>query len=142
MMIIEPATQADLPALANLAARGPGRWSQDALAEELARERSWLLVARAQTMLGFCVGWRIEEASELLLVIVEAHARRRGVGRALLRALMDAARAQGCAWMDLEVARRNEAARALYESEGFALQGRRPRYYRDGDDALLLRSAL
>ena len=39
----------------------------------------------------------------------------------------------------LEVSIGNKAARALYERAGFAPAGRRPRYYADGTDALVLR---
>jgi ribosomal-protein-alanine N-acetyltransferase len=44
--------------------------------------------------------------------------------------------------MFLEVAPGNAAARALYASAGYAEVGRRPRYYPDGSDALLLARAL
>ncbi len=47
-------------------------------------------------------------------------ARRRGVGRALLAAVEVRARARRCCKITLEVLDRNERARALYESVGFA----------------------
>lgn len=46
--------------------------------------------------------------------------RGRGVGRALLRAVVDKARALGCCRITLEVQERNLPARRLYEAEGFA----------------------
>jgi ribosomal protein S18 acetylase RimI-like enzyme len=45
--------------------------------------------------------------------------RGRGIGRALLREAMEVARAEGAAHMDLGTSEDDEAARALYESEGF-----------------------
>lgn len=51
---------------------------------------------------------------------VAPHARRRGVARALLAHATAWCRAQGYAKLKLEVGARNEAARALYTSAGFA----------------------
>jgi [ribosomal protein S18]-alanine N-acetyltransferase len=63
----------------------------------------------------------------------------RGVGRALLRGLLAVADAQH-ATVFLEVRTDNEAARALYESEGFAVVGLRRRYYQpSGADAHTMR---
>ena len=45
--------------------------------------------------------------------------RGRGLGRALMEAAMDAARAEGADWMDLGTSEDDVAARALYESCGF-----------------------
>jgi ribosomal protein S18 acetylase RimI-like enzyme len=45
--------------------------------------------------------------------------RGQGIGRALLREAMEVARAEGAAHMDLGTSEADEAARALYESEGF-----------------------
>ena len=45
--------------------------------------------------------------------------RGQGIGRALLREAMDVARAEGAAHIELGTSEDDEAARALYESEGF-----------------------
>ncbi|MEV6245066.1 GNAT family N-acetyltransferase [Streptomyces sp. NPDC051742] len=50
-------------------------------------------------------------------------ARGRGVARALLRAAMDKARADGAVRLTLRVLGHNAPARALYVSEGFAVEG-------------------
>lgn len=50
---------------------------------------------------------------------VAAEARRAGVGEALMRALLDAARHAGVRRVQLEVLERNTSARALYEKLGF-----------------------
>lgn len=54
---------------------------------------------------------------------VDGRARGRGVGRALLRAAMDEARRQGASRITLRVLGHNAPARALYESEGFTVEG-------------------
>jgi ribosomal-protein-alanine N-acetyltransferase len=63
----------------------------------------------------------------------------RGIGRALLRGLLEVADSVG-ATVFLEVRTDNEPARALYESEGFATVGLRRRYYQpSGADAHTMR---
>jgi ribosomal-protein-alanine N-acetyltransferase len=44
--------------------------------------------------------------------------------------------------MFLEVSATNDAARRLYDGAGFVEVGRRPRYYADGTDAVLMQRAL
>ncbi|MFI6053828.1 GNAT family N-acetyltransferase [Streptomyces violascens] len=56
------------------------------------------------------------------LEVAEA-ARGRGVARALLRAACEAARRQGATRITLRVLGHNAPARALYEAEGFAVEG-------------------
>lgn len=54
---------------------------------------------------------------------VDGTVRGRGVGRALLRAAMAEARRQGASRITLRVLGHNAPARALYASEGFAVEG-------------------
>ncbi|MQY11124.1 hypothetical protein SRB5_12380 [Streptomyces sp. RB5] len=54
---------------------------------------------------------------------VDDWARGRGIARALLRAAADAARRQGAVRLTLRVLGHNAPARALYESEGYAVEG-------------------
>ena len=55
--------------------------------------------------------------AELYVVPLE---RRRGLGRALLRACVERAAARGCDLLDLSTSEDDVAARHLYESEGFS----------------------
>ncbi|MEO6093220.1 MAG: GNAT family N-acetyltransferase [Novosphingobium sp.] len=69
---------------------------------------------------------------ELLLIGVEPRCRRRGLGRALLLALIEEARLRGARRLLLEMRRGNPAER-LYRYFGFTAIGERPNYYRAGD---------
>lgn len=64
----------------------------------------------------------VDERTPELGLAVRAGCRGRGVGRFLLRGLIDAARRQGYPALSLSVARENRARR-LYESEGFRIVG-------------------
>jgi ribosomal-protein-alanine N-acetyltransferase len=84
--------------------------------------------------------WRVVEAAqeaELLRIAVDPDQRRGGRGRALLRHCQARLASMGVVSLHLEVRVSNQSARALYESEGWVLQGRRKAYYRDGEDAAL-----
>lgn len=80
---------------------------------------------------------------EILNLAVEPAARRRGCGRRLLLLALQAGRKMGMQKALLEVREHNGAALALYRGCGFALAGRRRRYYADtGEDALVLERPL
>ena len=63
--------------------------------------------------------------------------RGRGLGKFLVRFLLDEMQRAGLQKASLEVRVSNEVAIALYESCGFQLLGRRKGYYSDGEDALV-----
>jgi len=64
---------------------------------------------------------------------VHPRVQRRGIGRALLRASVDWARAHGIERLELYVRRDNTRALPLYESEGFELESTRVRFVRLAD---------
>ena len=69
---------------------------------------------------------------------VRPDARGVGIGRRLLREALLELSLSGAAVAKLEVRAGNDAARSLYRAEGFEPTRRVPRYYGDGEDALLL----
>jgi ribosomal protein S18 acetylase RimI-like enzyme len=84
--------------------------------------------------------WRIlpeVHEAELLRLGVAPEARRRGLGRALLRHCQQELEQMGVDVLHLEVRISNTGARTLYESEGWRQRGTRRAYYRDGETAIL-----
>lgn len=145
---IRRAESGDLGGLAPLvAACFEAGWSASALRSALAAPgaRAWLAQEGEEgpgAVVGFVLARGIVDVIEIDLVGVAPGARRRGLARALLRAALEAARREGCVEARLELSDRNEAAAMLYAGLGFVVVGRRPRYYPDGSDALLLSRAL
>ncbi len=91
---------------------------------------------------GFVLARLAGDEAEILTLAVAPAVRRQGVGRALLAAAQAHAAEAGATAMFLEVATRNAAAIALYQSLGFRQVGRRSAYYTSGDDALVLKATL
>ncbi len=93
----------------------------------------WLLLARRDgAAAGFALSRAVLDEAELLLLAVQPAQRRFGVGRALLAAVADEARARGATRLHLEMRDGNPAGH-LYEGAGFHEVGRRKRYYRGND---------
>jgi len=94
-------------------------------------------------VLGYVVAWYVLDEGELANLAVATHARGRGIGKALLAAVMMDAGARGIADLFLEVRASNRAAIHLYQGQGFEQVGRREGYYRrPEEDALVFRRRL
>jgi ribosomal protein S18 acetylase RimI-like enzyme len=70
--------------------------------------------------------WTTELECYLAELYVVPDKRGRGLGRALMEAAMDAARAEGATYMDLGTSDDDVTARALYESLGFSNREGKP----------------
>lgn len=83
------------------------------------------------------------DQGEILNLGVALAARRRGIGTALVRRLLEHFATRGVVSAFLEVRESNLPAQQLYETFGFAAVGRRQRYYhRPTEDAVVLRAAI
>jgi ribosomal-protein-alanine N-acetyltransferase len=119
----------------------PPPWS----AQELAVTQEGRFSFTLERPGGFLMGQVVAGEAELLTLAVDPHARRQGIGRALVAAFLAEAKARGGESAFLDVAEGNAAARALYLAMGFAETGRRRGYYRGAgraEDAILMGRAL
>lgn len=98
---------------------------------------------QAGGLLGYVCFWVVFEEFRLMTLAVEPSARRRGLGRTLLRHAMDLGRTHGATRGLLEVRASNAAALALYAQEGFRQTAARTRYYVNPvEDAVLMEREL
>jgi ribosomal-protein-alanine N-acetyltransferase len=121
----------------------PNPWSAEMFDEELDNRLCHIFVAREQTpagvrVIGYVCFWLFLAEMHLLNIAVDPAARRQGMGAALLSHALDFAAAKGAKMVFLEVRRGNDAAQAMYRRYGFRSMGVRPRYYEDGEDALVM----
>lgn len=119
-------------------------WPAPELAREIAEPCAVLLVARRphEAVEGYALFRHAAGEAELLRLGVAPERRRQGTGEALLAAGLAQLARLGVTVCHLEVRVDNHAALALYRQHGFLPAGRRPGYYRDGTDALLLTCSL
>jgi len=126
-------TEADIAPVMRLehALFGDEAWTEGMLREELGSDG--VVVGYA----GLCV---YAEEAFIQTIGVVADRQRRGIGQALLRALITEADARGAAALLLEVRADNVAAQALYAAHGFVEVGTRRGYYQpSGADAVVMR---
>ncbi len=91
---------------------------------------------------GLLVGYAglqvILDEGHITTIAVHPDYRRRGIGEMLLLDLFEQAVPRGAVRLTLEVRVSNLPAQALYQKYGFAIAGRRLRYYANGEDALIM----
>ncbi len=120
---------------------GHDAWSAGLLAEVVAGEVPTVhaLVAEAGgAVVGYAAGSLVADVAELQRLAVLPGHRRRGTAGLLLDRLLALARDAGAVRLLLEVREDNTGALGFYAAAGFAEVGRRPRYYRDGEAAVVL----
>ena len=127
-------------------------WSRGSMRAELGSRHGYYLVAEApgaphpDARLAGYAGLLAPLGSgqaDIQTIAVAPDARRHGLGRALMAALLDEAKRREAAEVFLEVRADNPNAQALYASLGFEQIAVRPNYYQpDGVDAHIMRLEL
>ncbi|PKO21415.1 MAG: ribosomal-protein-alanine N-acetyltransferase [Chloroflexi bacterium HGW-Chloroflexi-1] len=82
--------------------------------------------------------WLMVDEAHIATIASHPDWRGCGLGLWLMLALLDRAMARGATVSTLEVRAGNRSARLLYEKLGYQVAGVRYRYYRDGEDGLIL----
>jgi ribosomal-protein-alanine N-acetyltransferase len=117
----------------------PSPWSRTSFIHELQNPHSRLTIAEQRgQVIGYLCCWYVVDEIHILDVAVHPEHRRQGVGERLLSHAFIEGKARGALSAHLEVRRSNVAAIALYEKLGFRSVAVRRRYYRNGEDALLM----
>jgi ribosomal-protein-alanine N-acetyltransferase len=146
--LVEPATQRDAARLAQLHSASFHRGWGEAEFEAMLTERNTLVhrLRLGRRIIGFAVSRLAADEAEILSIAVAADQRGRGLSRNLLLTHLGHLAGRGVRTVFLEVEENNQPARALYQRAGFAVAGRRERYYREADgqqlNAVLMRRDL
>jgi len=145
---IEAATLRDAPRLAQLHGASFHRGWGEAEFEDMIAERNTLVhrLRLGRRTIGVAVSRMGADEAEILSIAIDATHRGRGLSRDLLLTHLGHLAGRGVRRIFLEVEENNAPARRLYERAGFAVVGRRERYYQQTSgeqlNALLMRRDL
>jgi len=139
---VDRMTVGDIPAVHAIESRSFSTpWPSYAFRQEIETNRlARYIVARdEERIVGYAGIWLMVDEAHITTFAVAPDRRRRGIGEALLIALLRMSGQVGASVATLEVRVSNMPARKLYEKYGFRPAGIRPRYYTDNnEDALIM----
>lgn len=126
---------------------GTDAWSTNLVLDELPRKDRiwWAAYERASeeaALIGYAGGWVVDGQMQVLKIATVPRFRKRGIARNLLMRLGADARDLGAKECTLEVRLSNTTAQVLYASFGLEVEGVRPRYYSDREDAVIMSGPL
>ncbi|HEX4600948.1 MAG TPA: ribosomal protein S18-alanine N-acetyltransferase [Gemmatimonadales bacterium] len=131
----------DVAAIERVAFTDP--WPARDFKECVALGVPFLVAEERGVVAGYVVGQWVADEGEILNLGVAPGHRRRGVGRALVEAMLARCGERGVTTVYLEVRESNTGARRLYDTLGFREVARRARYYqRPVEDAVILCATL
>lgn len=118
----------------------PLPWLQQHFIDEINSTYAFPLVAfdPSGRLLGYICPMLLLDEGHILDVAVHPDMRGAGVGRLLVEKVLEECRGNGASFVSLEVRESNLAAITLYRKIGFAVVGKRKRYYENGEDALMM----
>lgn len=137
---IVPATQADILEIDALEQRAfPLPWRREFFESELRGSGRYALVARrGGALAGYVFAMWFFDEMHVNKIAVDERLRRQGVALALMEECLRFARANQIKTISLEVRKSNEGAQAFYRFLDFEPTYVRPRYYPDGEAAVIM----
>lgn len=146
--VVEPASLRDAPSLARLHGASFHRgWGEGEFEDMLSQRNTLVHRLRLRSkFIGFAVSRMAADEAEILSIAIAPGQRGRGLSRQLLLTHLGHLAGRGVRTVFLEVEENNQPARRLYDRAGFAIAGRRERYYREAGgeqlNALVMRRDL
>ena len=158
-VILRPMMEEDLDEIMVIEASAPGNpWSRESMEKELVNPQAHYLTAvlRADAqahgsggqahcaaevagagadpvdmgeVVGYAGYWQVMDEGHIMNIAVREDLRSRGIGRALMEAMLKEGDSLGILYWTLEVRVSNAPALHLYEKTGFTSAGIRPGYY-------------
>lgn len=122
-------------------AYGDHHWSKESFLEELSNDlaKYFSVINEDGELIGYAGCWQILEEAHITNIAVSPQYRRRHIGEALLKTIIDDCYANMVKYITLEVRVSNKPAIALYEKYRFKSLGVRKGYYQDNnEDALIM----
>ncbi len=113
-------------------------WGEKGLLSGLQTPFSEIFVCVENGIAGFIAGKILPPELQIEAVVVHPGRRRIGIGKLLVKHMLSEAALKKCSQAQLEADETNMNAIRLYQSLGFKIVGRRPKFYNGLRDALLM----
>lgn len=141
---IRAAREGDLDAIRDLeAASFPVPWRREFFHSELYQGGRLCLVATIdRDVVGYVFAMTIIDEMHINKIAVAAPRRRQGIALKLMERCIDAARRRDITLLSLEVRQSNRIAQEFYRHLAFEPSYVRPRYYPDGEAAVVMTKKL
>jgi len=139
-ILIQPITFNDLNEILEIeTASFKDPWTQGMFIREIGSNNFYVLRGKNSNQLfGYFGYWQIFDEFHITNLAVALEYRCQGIGSFILNHLLSEAKRKNCHRIILEVRATNSPAQKLYSKFGFAIVGKRKKYYPDGEDALIL----
>ena len=139
-VVIEPATRADVDAIHSIEQTSfPAPWRREFFISELEADGRLNLVARRDGIIvGYVFSMWIFDEMHVNKIAVAEGSRRRGIADLLMARCLDFARRNQVRTISLEVRKSNRSAQEFYRHLDFESSYLRPRYYPDGEAAVVM----
>lgn len=137
---IRIATPADVDEVHALEMRAfPAPWRRDFFESELRASGRFNLIARRRgTLIGYLFSMWFFDEMHVNKIAVEERERRKGIAAELMDKCIRFARANRIKSISLEVRKSNSGAQEFYKTLDFTPSYTRPRYYPDGEAAVVM----
>ena len=141
-IVIREMNENDAEQVFNIEKAAFGRpWTREALLASAMREDTVFIVAKTGgEIAGYACAYVSFDEAELVRIATAADKRRQGLGETVLLEMEKAAKERGADVIILEVRQSNEAARRMYEKNGYENIGIRKNFYDfPKEDAVIMR---
>ncbi|WP_297630293.1 ribosomal protein S18-alanine N-acetyltransferase [uncultured Clostridium sp.] len=114
-------------------------WSITELRKELTNNvAKYLVYIEDNKVVGFIGLWIVCDEGQITNIGVHPDYRKRGIATSLLNATIEYLKTLDCNIITLEVRKSNSNAYDLYSQIGFSDEGVRRKFYKDGEDAIIM----
>ena len=139
-LVIETARRADVDAVHRIEESSfPAPWRREFFLSELRADGRYNIVAKLRgVVVGYVFAMWIFDEMHVNKIAVDASVRRRGIADALMARCFAFAREHGVETISLEVRKSNDGAQEFYRHLDFESTYVRPRYYPDGEAAVVM----
>ena len=122
-----------------------GLWTKSQWEKELTNGKRiciGVLDQETKKLLGLASAWKVIDELHITSLAVYPEHQRKGLGKLLMADLIKRSKSILIHHIYLEVKVNNEPAKAFYKSMGFEIVGKRLKFYKDGNDALIFKKHL